>query len=675
MKLIRKSEKGVISVLLALALLISAVACAGVVSAEETGSLAPQGAENYYLWGQNTNDPDFGKMSSPTGSFSYDGTKGYYYYDLHGASGDYCFVVSKVNNSGDSAARTPAVGGVASSGKYYLQQGNYHGYACMHLWNPNADDIRIYFTSENAGLNAIPLSEAGSTPTTPPTPTSGPTPTTPSPTSAPGTRVVYCKNDANWGAVYAYMWNGSGETKNHEWPGVKMTGSGSGLWSYNYDRDYENIIFNNGSDDAKTEDMRLPGSGYTYNNATGQWTQGGTTPTTPSPTSAPQPTSPTPTTPTPTTPSGGNYIYCENEAKWSTVTVYMWNSETDRNSGWPGQSMTNIGGNIWRYTVPKSYASVIFSESGNNQTPDMSFPGYGYMYNNATKQWSVYDTSPLQVQSYTTDLPSPQFSGVGIVMSASATGQGTVWYKFSATSSSGSTKVVSDYSIKNSAVWTPAAAGKYTLTYEFKDAAGNTNKRTLSYSVNDGLTSASPYIKQVTPISGQQIKNNTACNITVSAGGGVIGTKLLFFKYTVKDSAGKIINTPYYTRNTSYSFTPTALGKYTLTVSVQGSDNALAERDYVYNSVSTIVNPTEPPLPTEKPTDAPPSSGDNLKGDADKDGEVTIFDATRIQRWLAALITEKDINMKNADADGDGEVTIFDATHIQRWLAGLIANL
>lgn len=674
MKSIRKSEKAVISVLLALALLISAVACAGVVSAKETGGIAAQGAENYYLWGQNTNDPDFGKMSSPTGSFAYDGNKGYYYYDLHGASGDFCFVVSKVSNSGSSAARTPAIGGVASSGKYYLQQGNYHGYACMHLWNPNADDIRIYFASESSGLYAIPLSEAGSTPTTKPT-TPVVNPTAPAPTTAPGSRVVYCKNDAGWSAVYAYMWNGSGESKNAEWPGVKMTGSGSGTWSYNYDRDYEYIIFNIGSDALQTDDMSFPGSGYTYNNSTKAWIQGGSvTPTVPSPT-APVPTTPQPTAPAPTTPVGAKYVYCENEAKWSTVTAYMWNSENDKNSGWPGQQMTNIGGNIWRYTYAKNFANIIFSESGKNQTPDMSFPGAGYIYNNVTKKWSVYDTSPLQVQSYTTDLASPQYAGVGIMMTASAVGQGTVWYKFSATSSSGSTKVVADYSTRNTAVWTPSTAGKYTLTYEFRDAAGNSNKRTLSYSVNDGMTSVSPYIKQVTPVSGQQIKKSSSCTVSVSAGGGVTGTKLLFYKYTVKDSSGNIVNVPYYTRNTSYSFTPGALGRYTVTVSVQGSDNALAERDYIYDSVNTIVNPTEPPLPTEKPTDTSSPGGAFLKGDADSDGEIAIFDATRIQRWLASLIADSEIDMKNADADSDGEVTIFDATRIQRWLAGLIDNL
>ena len=57
-----------------------------------------------------------------------------------------------------------------------------------------------------------------------------------------------------------------------------------------------------------------------------------------------------------------------------------------------------------------------------------------------------------------------------------------------------------------------------------------------------------------------------------------------------------------------------------------------------------------------------------LLGDADGDGEVTIVDATKIQRVLANMQGAV-INETAADVDGDGEVTIVDATLIQRYLA------
>lgn len=64
------------------------------------------------------------------------------------------------------------------------------------------------------------------------------------------------------------------------------------------------------------------------------------------------------------------------------------------------------------------------------------------------------------------------------------------------------------------------------------------------------------------------------------------------------------------------------------------------------------------------------ATGERLLGDADMDGAVTILDATRIQRWLADLVPDTDIDKEAADISGTG-ITILDATRIQRYLADL----
>lgn len=81
---------------------------------------------------------------------------------------------------------------------------------------------------------------------------------------------------------------------------------------------------------------------------------------------------------------------------------------------------------------------------------------------------------------------------------------------------------------------------------------------------------------------------------------------------------------------------------------------------------TTSVNPTDPVIPT--PT------GKILIGDADQDNDITIFDATKIQRFLADLTTLTGDALAAADADEDRSVTIFDATAIQRYLAELSTN-
>lgn len=62
-----------------------------------------------------------------------------------------------------------------------------------------------------------------------------------------------------------------------------------------------------------------------------------------------------------------------------------------------------------------------------------------------------------------------------------------------------------------------------------------------------------------------------------------------------------------------------------------------------------------------------------IVGDADGDGDVSVLDATVIQRHLANIDTNA-FNEATADADGDGSVTILDATAIQRHIADLPTN-
>lgn len=65
------------------------------------------------------------------------------------------------------------------------------------------------------------------------------------------------------------------------------------------------------------------------------------------------------------------------------------------------------------------------------------------------------------------------------------------------------------------------------------------------------------------------------------------------------------------------------------------------------------------------------ADGYRVIGDVDEDGEVTILDATCIQRSLALLRTFSPLQSYLGDVDGVGGVTILDATIIQRSLADI----
>ncbi len=100
-------------------------------------------------------------------------------------------------------------------------------------------------------------------------------------------------------------------------------------------------------------------------------------------------------------------------------------------------------------------------------------------------------------------------------------------------------------------------------------------------------------------------------------------------------------------------------------------------KDYGEYPVATlssgdITYPDE--LPTEPSTQGPTyTPGTLILGDSDLDGDISILDATVIQRHIAKLATLSTDGLTCADVDNDGDVSIIDATYIQRYKAKLEA--
>lgn len=66
---------------------------------------------------------------------------------------------------------------------------------------------------------------------------------------------------------------------------------------------------------------------------------------------------------------------------------------------------------------------------------------------------------------------------------------------------------------------------------------------------------------------------------------------------------------------------------------------------------------------------------DNVIGDVNGDGEISVVDATELQKYLVGLSSLSVDQLAVADANGDGKISIIDATEIQKYLVGLVSSL
>lgn len=104
--------------------------------------------------------------------------------------------------------------------------------------------------------------------------------------------------------------------------------------------------------------------------------------------------------------------------------------------------------------------------------------------------------------------------------------------------------------------------------------------------------------------------------------------------------------------NAKYSISGVASGTYTMKV----SKNAHADREYtVIVANSDVIR--------------------NAKifaiGDVNSDGDISVVDATLVQKYIVGLENLKDFQKKSADVNDDNEISVVDATLIQKYVVGL----
>ena len=91
----------------------------------------------------------------------------------------------------------------------------------------------------------------------------------------------------------------------------------------------------------------------------------------------------------------------------------------------------------------------------------------------------------LLISSFIADKESPQVVGTSITLTARATGEGTLQYRFRVGIANGNSSVIKDYSTSNIATWKANYAGTKVLYVDVKDSTGKVVTKTMNYVVKD----------------------------------------------------------------------------------------------------------------------------------------------------------------------------------------------
>ena len=336
---------------------------------------------------------------------------------------------------------------------------------------------------------------------------------------------VYFTAPSGWSTPTIYAYSGDGATATQitgAWPGTAMTSEGDGVYSYTFDDSVSScsIIFASGSNQIPASQQPgfsyVGGKAYEYvsswNEVQVEPTRKGTVTvkyvdedgndlTSPitltgnvgdSYTTSKKTFSGYTLSSTPTNAIGKytasnitvTYKYTKDEEpiEEGKVIVKYIDEETNEEiasrttlTGNVGESYEASAKEIDGYTLSfiPSNATGVYKSSNITVT-------YEYSKDNEV-------VNPPVISSFTADKKSPQVSGTQIKLTAKATGNGALQYKFLIKDSSGNWAVLRDYGKSNAYTWKTGKAGNKTIYVDVKDSNGKVTRASMSYKVEESL--------------------------------------------------------------------------------------------------------------------------------------------------------------------------------------------
>ena len=436
---------------------------------------------------------------------------------------------------------------------------------------------------------------------------------------------VYFTAPSGWSTPTIYAYSGDGATATQitgAWPGTAMTSEGDGVYSYTFDDSVSScsIIFASGSNQIPASQQPgfsyVGGKAYEYvsswNEVQVEPTRKGTVTvkyvdedgndlTSPitltgnvgdSYTTSKKTFSGYTLSSTPTNAIGKytasnitvTYKYTKDEEpiEEGKVIVKYIDEETNEEiasrttlTGNVGESYEASAKEIDGYTLSfiPSNATGVYKSSNITVT-------YEYSKDNEV-------VNPPVISSFTADKKSPQVSGTQIKLTATATGNGTLQYKFLIKDSSGNWAVLRDYGKSNVYTWKTGKAGNKTIYVDVKDSNGKVTRASMSYTIKaeakPPVVSSFTADKKSPQVSGTQIK------LTAKATGN--GT--LQYKFLIKDAAGNWSVLRDYGTSNTYTWTTKATGNKTLYVDVKDSNGQVTRKSMNYVVNANLVQDTD----------------------------------------------------------------------------------
>ncbi|MDY4078983.1 MAG: carboxypeptidase regulatory-like domain-containing protein, partial [Clostridium sp.] len=187
-----------------------------------------------------------------------------------------------------------------------------------------------------------------------------------------------------------------------------------------------------------------------------------------------------------------------------------------------------------------------------------------------------------KISSFTTNKTSPQIVGTQIGLTAKATGEGTLQYRFRVGDGNGNYSTIRNYSTSNTATWNANYVGNKILCVDVKDSNGKVTTKTINYVVK--AKSVAPKITSFTTNKTSPQVKGTAIILTAKA----TGEGTLQYRFRVGNSSGNYSTIKNYSTSNTVTWNANYLGNKILYVDVKDSNGKVVTKSLNYVIKSPI---------------------------------------------------------------------------------------